>query len=92
MAKIIEIKIAPEHFADVKRGVKKAELRYNDRNYEVGDLLVLREYAGGEYTGRRYCVTITHILQNCGFGLLDGWAMLSIKPFKEAKRNDKKNR
>lgn len=56
MAKIIELKILPEHFAAVKRGVKKSELRYNDRDYAVGDMLILREYTGTEYTGRRICV------------------------------------
>lgn len=86
MAKIIELKILPEHFADVKRGTKKSELRYNDRNYAVGDILILREWKDGEYTKRRVCVVITHILQNCGFGLLDGWAILSIKRFKGGKK------
>lgn len=85
MAKIIELKILPEHFADVKRGVKKSELRYNDRDYAVGDMLILREYTGTEYTGRRVCVVITHILQNCGFGLLEGWAILSIRRLKGGK-------
>lgn len=82
MAKIIELKILPEHFEDVQSGAKKSELRKNDRDYAVGDLLILREWTGKEYTGRRLSVVITHILQNCGFGLLDGYAILSIKPFK----------
>ena len=79
MNKTIDLKILPEHFADIKSGRKKAELRYNDRNYTVGDKLILREWTGNDYTGRTCSVIITHILQNCGFGLVDGYAILSIE-------------
>lgn len=90
MSKIIEIKILPEHFNYVAAGVKTCELRKDDRNYEVGDLLILREWKDERYSGRRVCVKITHILRGCGFGLEDGYAILSIKHF-GGKRNDKKN-
>lgn len=43
------------------------------------DILVLKEFKDDKYTGRTYKVRITHILQNCGFGLQDGYAMLSIE-------------
>ena len=79
MSKEIELKILSEHFENVKKGIKKAELRYNDRNFAVGDFLLLREWTGSEYTGRFLKVIITHILQNCGFGLADGYAILSIE-------------
>lgn len=69
--KTIELRILPEYFADVKNGRKKAELRFNDRDFTVGDRLILREWTGNEYTGRLCTVIITHILQNCGFGLAD---------------------
>lgn len=79
MSKEIELKILPEHFKAVKSKNKKAELRYNDRDFAVGDILKLREWTGSEYTGRFIKVIITHILQNCGFGLADGWVILSIE-------------
>ncbi|WP_081299346.1 DUF3850 domain-containing protein [Gilliamella sp. Gris1-4] len=38
-----ELKIKSEYFMDVARCQKKAEIRYNDRNYKVGDILNLYE-------------------------------------------------
>ena len=42
MAKIIELKILPEYFEAVKSGKKTFELRKNDRDFCVGDILILR--------------------------------------------------
>lgn len=36
-----KLKILPTHFNDVISSKKKAEIRYNDRNYKVGDILSL---------------------------------------------------
>ncbi|WP_141671993.1 DUF3850 domain-containing protein, partial [Gilliamella apicola] len=38
-----ELKIKSEYFMDVTQCQKRAEIRYNDRNYKVGDILVLNE-------------------------------------------------
>lgn len=45
------LKIQPKYFEMVKWGIKRFELRKDDRNYQVGDFIVLREYENGEYTG-----------------------------------------
>jgi Domain of unknown function (DUF3850) len=37
------IKCDPQPFKELLEGVKKAELRYNDRGYKAGDTLVLEE-------------------------------------------------
>ena len=85
MAKVIELKILTEYFDAVASGAKKAEYRYNDRDYAVGDVLILREYQDGGYTGRKVCVRITHILTE-RYGIPDGWAILSIERMKGGKR------
>lgn len=78
MARIHDLKILPEYYTVVKKGIKTYELRFDDRNYAVGDMLILREWGNGQYTGRRLTVIITHVLKDF-VGLMDGWAVLSIK-------------
>ena len=49
-----EIKILPEYFELLftpHGGVKRFELRKNDRDYKVGDVVTLKEWTGTEYTG-----------------------------------------
>lgn len=85
MAKIIEVKCLPEYFEAARVGIKPWELRYDDRNYAVGDLLIMREWKNGKYTGRRLTGKITYILRDFA-GLADGWVVLSIKRFTGGKR------
>ena len=58
-----ELKILPKYFQDVKRGIKKFELRKNDRGFEVGDYVRLREYDGASYTGESIEVRVVYVLQ-----------------------------
>ena len=81
MPKIHEVKILPEYFDAVAAGVKTWELRYDDRGYAVGDLMILKEWKDGAFTGRRWTVKIIYILRDYA-GLVDGWAILSIKKFR----------
>ena len=78
MAKIIDLKISSLYFDDVQCGKKTFELRFNDRQYDVGDILILREFDGVDFTGRIVSVVITYILQDCGFGLVDNYVILGI--------------
>ncbi|CNK20159.1 putative exported phage-related protein [Yersinia aldovae] len=63
-----QLKILPEYFQVVIEGKKKAELRTNDRDFAMGDYLLLAEWDGGtdEYTGRKIVVEISDITQ-CDF-------------------------
>lgn len=73
-----ELKIKSEYFMDVAKGAKKAEIRYNDRNYKVGDFLVLHEIDDhGNRTGNQCTVIVSHILDDTEY-LRDGYVMLSI--------------
>lgn len=49
-----KLKILPEFFGPVCTGEKSFEIRNNDRDFEVGDTLILQEYwkEGQQYTGR----------------------------------------
>jgi hypothetical protein len=77
-----ELKIRPEFLDAVKEGKKKAEFRFNDRNFAVGDLLRLSEIdylPGGYYgrTGNHVYVQITHITDLAEWAA--GYVMLSIE-------------
>lgn len=71
-----DLKIWQRHFEAVLSGKKKAEHRVNDRDFQEGDTLLLREVTEPEceYTGRKLYVTITHIIRG---GEMD---ILSIEP------------
>lgn len=74
------LKCWPRFFRRVWDGSKRAELRRNDRNFEVGDVLELREWnpETGEYTGAWTRHLVTHIVADPEFGLKDGHVMLSL--------------
>lgn len=75
------IKIAPKYFGDIASGAKPFECRRHDRDYRVGDTLVLREWLPGvEYTGREIIREITYILPGGMFGIMDRYCVLGISP------------
>jgi hypothetical protein len=72
------LKIKSEYFMDVAQCQKKAEIRYNDRNYKVGDILKLHEIDElGNRTGNQCSAIISHILDDAEY-LREGYVMLSI--------------
>lgn len=60
---IKQLKIYPLYFAAQATGVKQFEIRNNDRNYAVGDLVRLNEWNDSKhsYSGRSLLVQITFI-------------------------------
>lgn len=80
----IELKTDPESFDASLVGDKPYEIRFNDRSYAKGDVLVLRETAHSEaemrdgaplvYTGRELRRVVTEVRE--GRGLLPGWCVL----------------
>lgn len=76
---IHELKTLQPHFDAIELREKRAELRRDDRGFEVGDTLVLREYdPQSGYSGRSCKAKVTHIL--AGFeALVPGHVMMSIE-------------
>jgi hypothetical protein len=79
------LKLFERYYKAVVRGEKLSEVRYNDRNYRVGDTITLLEGKPGldgfEYTGRKISARISYI---DGFGLNAGYVNLSIKLIDES--------
>lgn len=71
-----ELKILPEYFTAVVSGIKRFEIRKNDRGYNVGDILRLNEYENGKYTGNVHVVEITYITD---YAQQDNFVVLGIK-------------
>lgn len=74
-----ELKQDKRFFQPVVNGARRAEIRYNDRQYKVGDTITLMEgemnNGAFEYTGRKISAEISHIDT---FGLQDGYVALSL--------------
>lgn len=82
------LKTDPDVFDAVASGQKTFEIRWNDRNYQVGDELILRKtrYTGEqmieglplEYIGEPIRATVTYILHGPVYGLARGWVIMGI--------------
>ena len=75
---IHELKILPEYFDAVRCGDKRFEIRKNDRNFQRGDILRLKELDGKEYTGEEMDVFVRYVLYDWPDGLKDGYCIMSI--------------
>lgn len=71
-----ELKILPEYFSAIVSGEKRFEIRKNDRNYKVGDILRLMKYEADNFTGDVHVSEITYITD---FAQQDGYVVLGIK-------------
>jgi len=78
---IHELKTWPAYYNEVFMSHKTFEVRENDRDFKVGDMLNLKEYdpEKKEYTGRQLTRTITYILHGGQFGIEKGTCVMSIQ-------------
>ena len=73
------LKSWPEAFQAHVSGVKVADYRKDDRGFNVGDTLRLREWSKEtSYTGRVIEVEVTHIVRGPAFGIPEGYVVMSI--------------
>lgn len=85
-----ELKTWPEFYAVEIRGQKRFEVRRNDRDFKVGDELLLKEWDPKEhnYTGRSCLFRVDYLMtaEDCKFiglgwdgpPLQDGYVIMSI--------------
>lgn len=86
--KIHELKIQKQHYDDIMSGVKTAELRFDDRDYEVGDLIFFKGLALPDGNVKPFSFKVnsplrvfyvSHIIKNTQY-LQPGYVMLSLIP------------
>jgi len=75
-----KLKTVQPYFQDVLSGDKRFEVRYNDRNFQVGDRLLLEEYdpKTGSYSGAKLEYSICYILEDY-LALKDGYVILGLR-------------
>ena len=75
-----KLKITQPFFDDVKNGIKKFELRRNDRNFKVGDEVYLQEYdmVHHLFSGEEVYVKIIYVLEN-RIGLEDDFCIFGFE-------------
>jgi hypothetical protein len=80
--KVHALKTDPLFFRPIAAGDKTFELRVNDRDYKVGDFVVLREFIwrrqqySGSYTVRQIAYILKGAFQE---GLGKGWVIFQMK-------------
>lgn len=72
-----ELKIAPNFLKDILFNGKTFEIRFNDRNFKVGDELLLKEFSNGQYGPLSVLCPIRYILENYT-GLEKGYVILGL--------------
>lgn len=83
-----DLKTWPEFYDALLAGTKPFELRKNDRGFEVGDELVLKEWdpKTEQYSGRQTIRTVTYVLEHrpgagCAatFGLHEDYVIMGLE-------------
>ena len=73
---IHELKTIEPYFSDIWFGIKTFDVRYNDRNYQVGDILHLIRYK--TLPKQSISCNITYILDNHEY-VKEGYIIMRIK-------------
>lgn len=89
---IHKLKLNSCYYDDSASGIKTFEIRKNDRDFKVGDILELREWiwsgfdGKGTYTGNVHWKVITYILDDEEY-LYEGFVCLAVSPIAEPKED-----
>jgi len=75
-----ELKTWPEIFNWMLAGTKMFDLRVNDRDFQSGDFLRLREWSPKTetYTGREITRQVSYILRGGNFGLPENMVIMQL--------------
>jgi hypothetical protein len=72
-------KVLPEYYEAVKDGLMPFEIRKDDDCVEIGDILILQEWTGEEFTGYAIKRKVTYVLRNTPqFGLKKGYCIIGL--------------
>lgn len=83
MNKLHVLKIREKYLKDIEKGIKTFELRKNDRDYQVNDLIRFVDANGQNHSkSSKYLYEITYILKNVPeYGLNEDYCILGLRRF-----------
>lgn len=75
-----ELKTEFQYLLDMKLGNKRFEVRKDDRNFKIGDILIIKEYdpVYGTYGDMQARRQINYILPGGQFGIEAGYVVLGL--------------
>ena len=74
------LKCETEYYQVVERGIKTFEVRRNNRNFQVFDMIVLQESVNGKKTERELPPKeIIYVLTGEEFGIQPGYCVMQVK-------------
>jgi len=81
------LKCWPKYFAQARSGLKPFEIRKNDRDFTIGDVLVLMEWLPDEkrFTGRDIYRRVISIVHGGQFGIRKGYCVMGLKSMRKPK-------
>lgn len=73
------LKTWPEWFSLTKNGQKTFELRFNDRGFKEGDIIILTEYdpVKKELTGNKLTKKVGYVIDNPSY-IAPGYILMSL--------------
>lgn len=75
---IHELKTYPKYFKETIEGNKPFEIRKDDRDFHVGDVLILKEWDNTKYSGREIGAVVRYVLRDF-IGLQEGYVALGLQ-------------
>lgn len=74
-----ELKIYPIYFEDIVSRRKTFEVRKNDRKFQIGDVLVLKEWDNIKYSGKEAKVKVIYLMDDRFIGIQPGYVVMGIE-------------
>lgn len=78
--KVHNLKTFPKFFKAMVSGAKTFEVRFNDRDFKVNDIVILWAWDGSRYTSEGKAYRVTYILDQSFPGVVTGFVVLALKP------------
>lgn len=82
-----ELKLHTSYFNRVATNQKRFEIRKNDRDYQVGDVLILREFDGQQYVDYSTPL-IRQVTYISTFAQREDYVVMGIEPLPDAPRGE----